>query len=93
MQVIPIDLNENGALDTDENFYSTIDELNKAIVEGKFPSPPARELYFVTKGKPTDVVVIDFLSWVLTEGQKFVSPSGFVQLPDSTILLQKKKLE
>jgi phosphate transport system substrate-binding protein len=93
LQVIPIDINENGQLDADENFYSTIDKLTHAIVENKFPSPPARDLYFVTKGKPNNPVIIDFMHWVLNDGQKFVSTSGYVQLADSSLDQQKKKLE
>jgi phosphate transport system substrate-binding protein len=93
IQVVPIDLNENGEVDSDESFYSTIDELNKAILDGRFPSPPARELFFVTKGKPSNELVKDFLTWVLSDGQKFVSASGYVQLADSTITSEKKKLE
>jgi phosphate transport system substrate-binding protein len=93
LQVIPIDINENGTIDNDENIYSTIDLLTKAIVENKFPSPPARNLYFVTKGKPTNPVIIDFMEWVLNEGQKFVSVSGYVQLADTILASQRKKLE
>jgi phosphate transport system substrate-binding protein len=93
MQVIPIDVNENGQIDADESIYSTIDMLTKAIVENKFPSPPARDLYFVTKGKPANPVIIDFLAWVLNDGQKFVSTSGYVQLADSILASEKKKLE
>jgi phosphate transport system substrate-binding protein len=93
LQVIPIDLDENCQLDEDENFYSTVDRLTHAIVENKFPSPPARDLYLVVKKKPTNPVIVDFLSWVLSDGQKFVASSGYVQLSDSVLNLQKKKLE
>jgi phosphate transport system substrate-binding protein len=93
LQVIPIDVNENGQIDMEENMYTTIDMLTKAIVENRFPSPPARNLYFVTKGKPNNPVIIDFLNWVLTEGQKFVSTSGYVQLADTILASEKKKLE
>ena len=54
VRIVPIDLNSNGTLDADENFYDTMDDLIKAIAEGKYPSPPARDLYFVTKGKSTN---------------------------------------
>ena len=49
---LPIDLNNNGKLDANENFYGDIDKLVAAIASGKYPSPPARDLYFVTTGKP-----------------------------------------
>ena len=50
ISVIPLDLNENGKIDSTENFYANLDNLMLAIKEDRFPSPPARNLYFVTKG-------------------------------------------
>ena len=31
IEVIPIDLNENGKLDPDENFYGTLDEITEVL--------------------------------------------------------------
>ena len=45
-QVIPLDLNGNGKIDPEEDFYATSTELNAAIAEGKYPSPPARNLFW-----------------------------------------------
>jgi phosphate transport system substrate-binding protein len=78
LEVVPIDINENGIIDPDENFYSTLDDVMKAIVDGKYPSPPARDLYFVAAGKPADKTVLLFLQWVLTEGQKYLTEAGYV---------------
>ena len=44
--VIPLDLNGNGKIDPEEDFYATSTELNAAIAEGKYPSPPAQEPVF-----------------------------------------------
>jgi phosphate transport system substrate-binding protein len=43
-------LNDNGKLDSDENFYANIDPLIAAILAGKYPSSPTRDLYFGTVG-------------------------------------------
>jgi phosphate transport system substrate-binding protein len=85
MGVIPIDLNSDGIISTDEDFYSTIDDVTIATKSGKYPSPPARDLYFVSKGKPASTVVIEFLKWVLTDGQKFVEEAGYVNLSEEKI--------
>ncbi|MFI5171072.1 MAG: PstS family phosphate ABC transporter substrate-binding protein [Chitinophagales bacterium] len=90
--IVPIDLNGNGKLDPEENFYSNADKLNLAVLAGIYPSPPARNLYFVTKGTPTDPATLAFLRWVLTDGQKYVAESGFVELEKSIIDEQIKKL-
>ena len=52
IRVLPIDLNGNGKIDPDEDFYNSMNDIIAAIASGKYPSPPARELYFVTKGNP-----------------------------------------
>jgi phosphate transport system substrate-binding protein len=93
LRVIPLDLNNNGKIDADENFYNTQDELINAIATGKYPSPPARDLYFVTSGKPTNPLLAEFITWVLTEGQKYVLESGYINLPKEKITEQLKKIK
>ena len=93
LRVVPLDLNENGTIDTDENFYNTMDDLISAVSAGKYPSPPARDLYFVLKGKPGEKVVADFIKWVLSDGQKFVREAGFISLPEERIKAELKKLQ
>lgn len=80
MIILPIDINNNGKIDTDENFYHTMNELISAIANGKYPSPPARDLYFVTKGKPIKKALVAFIQWVLTDGQQYVHESGYINL-------------
>lgn len=84
--VLPIDLNNNGKIDTYENFYRTMDELIAAIAAGKYPSPPARDLYFVTKGKPEkNTIAAEFIKWVLASGQQYVHESGYINLTPETL--------
>ena len=92
IEIIPIDVNENGKIDPEENFYGTLDELTKAIGSGKYPEPPAKDLHFVTKGKPTGIVQ-EFIKWTLTDGQKFIPESGYVVLPQDKINDELKKVE
>lgn len=80
IKIVPLDLNNNGKIDPDENFYGTLDQLVTAIASGKYPSPPARDLYFVTSGKPTKKVLVEFIKWVLTDGQKYVHEAGYINL-------------
>jgi phosphate transport system substrate-binding protein len=81
IKVIPLDVNNNGKIDPDENFYDTMDNLVNAIASGKYPSPPARDLYFVTSGKPMKKELVEFIKWTLTDGQKYVFESGYINLP------------
>jgi phosphate transport system substrate-binding protein len=92
IEIIPIDINENGKIDADEMIYGSLDEITKAIKANKYPSPPARDLYFVSKGKPKNELVSAFLKWVLTEGQKYVTEAGYVTLSDEKIKSETNKL-
>ena len=80
IEVIPIDVNENGQIDPEEAFYESFSQVLAAIANGNYPSPPARELYLVTKGKPGKPVTVDFLRWVITKGQLVVPEAGYVPL-------------
>jgi phosphate transport system substrate-binding protein len=92
IRVIPIDFNENGTIDKNEDFYENLDSLDKAIADGRYPSPPARELYFVSKGKPGNRVVKEFLKWILTDGQRFVKDAGYVKLTEEKCLDELAKI-
>jgi phosphate transport system substrate-binding protein len=92
VSVLPIDLNKNGKIDPEENFYDTVDDLIAAIAAGKYPSPPARDLYFVTNGKPANPIVVEFTKWILTEGQKYVHEAGYIKLPDDKLKAELGKL-
>jgi len=90
--VIPIDINENGRIDPEEDFYSTKDKIVEAIAKVIYPHPPARNLHLVTKGKFTGVTK-EFVKWILTDGQKYVEEVGYVPLSKDVINEQLKKLE
>jgi phosphate transport system substrate-binding protein len=91
--ILPIDLDGNGKIDDAENFYLNREAMTAAIARGAYPSPPARDLYLVTKGRPQDPLVIEFLRWVLSEGQKFVSETGYIALPPDKLEEGLKKIE
>ncbi|MFO7369820.1 MAG: substrate-binding domain-containing protein [Bacteroidales bacterium] len=94
IRVFPVDLNGNGKIDPDENFYNSMNDFIAAVATGKYPSPPARELYFVTKGSPkSNILISEFLRWVLTSGQQFVSEAGYIALPKEMIASELRKIK
>src|SRR5689334_509073 len=92
IEAVPIDVNGNGKVDDDEKNYNDLSTFLKAVNDGKYPAPPARDLYFITKGKPNKKEVIDFFNWVLTDGQQLVQSAGYVPLPQNLISEQINKL-
>lgn len=93
IEVVPIDINGNGKIDPDENFYGNLKDLVNAIKTGKYPSPPSRNLYFVSKNKPANPAVLDFLKWILTDGQKYVDEAGYVKISAEDLQTEQKKLK
>lgn len=92
VDVAPIDTNGNGRIDPEEDFYHNLGEITAAIADGRYPSPPARELFFVSKGKPQSKAVKTFLNWILTKGQAFVIPNGYILLEKSRITTEINKI-
>ncbi len=88
--IIPFDVNENGIIDPEEDI-STKEKTILAIKKGVFPHPPAREEYFVTKGKPAGLTA-EFIRWTLTDGQKFLDEVGYIELPGETLDRELKKI-
>ncbi|MBN2004143.1 MAG: substrate-binding domain-containing protein [Anaerolineae bacterium] len=91
VQIVPVDINANGQLEGDENFYTTKDDVIAAITDGRYPRPPARPLNLVTLNKPVGLTKT-FIEWVLTDGQAFVDEAGYVPLTQEQLQEQMEKL-
>ena len=88
----PLDVDGNGAIDENEYFYDDVEQLMAAIGDGRYPSPPARDLYLVSNGKPTDPIVVEFIRFILEEGQQWTAETGYIALPQSTIERELSRL-
>jgi phosphate transport system substrate-binding protein len=93
LAIIPIDVNENGRIEPEESFYETTETLIQAINDGRYPSPPARELYLVTKDKPAKPEVIAFLEYVLTEGQQYAGETGYIGLAPEKLQAEAQRIK
>lgn len=83
LTILPLDADGNGKATTDE-VMDTKAKAMQAVASNKYPSPPARALNVVTKGKPSGLLQ-DFILWTLTDGQKFVDSAGYVVLPQDLL--------
>ena len=91
--VMPIDINGDGKIDPNEDFYNNVDSLMLAIQDGRYPAPPARDLYLVTKEKPKRAEILAFLDYILTQGQQYASHVGFVGLTDEKLTEELEKIK
>lgn len=90
LKIIPIDVNENGKVDPEEDI-STKEKAIKAIIAKSYPSPPARDLYIMTKGSFSGLNK-EFVKWILADGQKYVDETGYIKLTDAQITEAKAKV-
>lgn len=78
--IVPLDLNNNGKIDPKESFYDSVPRLQRAMWSGKFPCALTRSLSLASKGKPGTKEVVEFLKYILTDGQKLVANEGYIEL-------------
>ncbi|MBN2266296.1 MAG: substrate-binding domain-containing protein, partial [Candidatus Aminicenantes bacterium] len=78
LAICPVDLDGDGRIGEAESVYASRDDIVRAIAADVYPSPPARDLYFVCKGRPDRPLLVEFLVWVLTEGQRYVGEMGYI---------------
>lgn len=83
IRIIPIDINENGRIDSEEDL-TTKEKAIRAVSTGIYPSPPVRDLNLVVKGK-LSVPVREFISWILKDGQRFVGEVGYIRISEKQI--------
>jgi len=77
--VVPLDVDGDGSISQAEDYYSDRESIIDAIADGRYPSPPSRELNLVTKDEFRGAT-LEFIRWVLADGQEMATDAGFVPL-------------
>ncbi|MCS7004081.1 MAG: substrate-binding domain-containing protein [Cytophagales bacterium] len=86
---IPMDFNENGKLDEDENF-SSLDELLKRLENGRV-NVPIEYINISYRGQLIEKYpyIYQFLTWILSEGQNYNHQEGFLKFDSQTSLFKQ----
>ncbi len=90
--VVPLDLNENGTIDPEENFYANRNDIVNAGINNTLPSPPSRLVYLVTLNNFTGITK-DFVRWIITDGQQYTFNNGYSAIPSEILDDQLQILE
>jgi phosphate transport system substrate-binding protein len=58
VKIVPVDLNGNGKVDSDENFYDTLDQLIQKLESSHVDLPPVGQMVFVYKRDKPEVKLL-----------------------------------
>ena len=93
IQVIPFDLDYDNSVDRKEIPFENLEAAHRSVWLGLYPDMLCRELTFGSLGKPTDPAVIEFLKYVITDGQEEVKNAGLCKLNDVYVKYSLEFLE
>ncbi len=89
LAILPLDLNENGKVDKDEQIYGTVDHVIEFIEKTKNPKFVNEHVNFIFNTESKNASAAKFLSWVLSNGQQFNHQLGFINLNKAFLAEQK----
>lgn len=78
--LVPIDKNKNGLLDQFENISQNPAAFSRGVWIGKYPRELSGDIFLVASEKPVGQASLDFLSYVLNNGQTQFKDAGFAVL-------------
>jgi phosphate transport system substrate-binding protein len=88
LAIIPLDLNENGKIDQDEQIYNTLDEVIGFIERTHHQKFVNERVNFIFDKSSKNVSAGIFLRWVLTKGQQFNHDLGFLNQDEKFLTAQ-----
>ncbi len=88
--VVPIDLNENGKIDADENMYASLDDVLNYLSTTPNVPVPQDNVNIVFNKNTISKEALDFLNWIVTQGQQYNRSFGFLNL-DKTIVEKEQQ--
>ncbi len=90
---LPIDLNNNGRIDRNEEISDELCDLERALYLGLHPSKLCSCIFLQAAQKPVNAEQIIFIKWILTEGQKHVADHGYSNIRHSMAVKAIQELE
>jgi phosphate transport system substrate-binding protein len=87
IKVVPVDINGNGKIDKDEDFYDNLDRLIQKLETSHIDLPPVGKMVFIFKETKPEVKA--FVNWVQTKGQQYNHSIGFLSAQEQTVAKTK----
>jgi len=80
VRLLPLDKNSNGRIDYFEDIYSNIETLTRGMWIGKYPKALCGNICAIIPEKSPDNSINAFLLWIMSDGGKYLTSSGFGDL-------------
>ena len=81
--LVPVDKNGSGQVEYMENIYQDGPSLIRGAWIGKYPRELTHTLYCTMDVIPQNQANVDFINWVLMEGQPYLTEAGLTPLNNS----------
>jgi phosphate transport system substrate-binding protein len=88
LAVVPIDLNDNGIVDNNEKIYASLDDVLDFISTTGNKAIPQENVNIVINKNKISKDALQFLQWIITEGQQYNRHFGFMNL-DKTVVSEQ----
>ncbi len=85
LKVVPVLKSGKEKPEKTQKIFDTYEHLQRAMWLGEYPSSLIRNLNLVTKGKPRTKEMVDFIYWIITDGQRYVADNGYIELHSSDV--------
>ena len=92
LYVLPIDFNNDGLINDDEHIYDNLEAFNNAVKEEVYYPELTRSLYIIINKNSESTIVKEFLRWIYSTGQNFITETSFIPLTQNEINLETKKI-
>jgi len=90
ISILPIDLNENGKIDKDEQIYDNLDAITQYLENNQNSKAiPEDYVSFVVNKTQKNEELRKFINWVLVDGQRFNHTYGFLSTKTQESLLSQ----
>jgi glycine cleavage system H lipoate-binding protein/ABC-type phosphate transport system substrate-binding protein len=80
IKLLPIDRNNNGKIDYFERIYANLNDFYRGAWIGKYPQALINDFYSLSDGIPKNKLELNFLNWILNDGQQLLIQNGFTEL-------------
>jgi phosphate transport system substrate-binding protein len=85
LKVVPVTLSGRDNPEGTQKIFDSFEHLQRAMWLGKYPSSLIRNLSLVSKGKPRTKEMVDFMYWIVTDGQRFIADNGYIELHSTEV--------